>query len=45
MTQITIIVGKVIIIYHNLLYAEPSTHKLSVLTLDSLPVLSYFLPV
>ena len=42
MVQVTITDGKVLIAYHNLLYAEPSTHQSPLLTVNSLPVLSSF---
>lgn len=42
MVQVTVTDGKVLIAYHNLLYAEPSTHQLPVLTVNSFPVLSSF---
>lgn len=42
MVQVTVTDGKVLIAYHNLLYAEPSTHQLPVLTANSFPVLSSF---
>ena len=42
MVQVTVTDGKVLIAYHNLLYAEPSTHQSPLLTVNSLPVLSSF---